>query len=88
MAHESARTDRILIVGTQGSMAFSVFNYAPIELHTSQGTEQIEVPNPSYVQYPIIKSVIGHLQGVGVCSCTSVSATPTNWVLDRILGKY
>ena len=87
VAHESARTDRILIVGTQGSMAFSVFNYAPIELHTSHGTELIEVPNPPYVQFPIIKSVIEHLQGFGLCACTSVSATPTNWVLDRILGK-
>ena len=87
VAHESARTDRILIIGTQGSMAFSVFNYAAIELHTTRGTELIEVPNPSYVQFPLIKSVIEHLQGIGVCSCTSVSATPTNWVLDRILGK-
>ena len=87
VAHESARTDRILIIGTQGSMAFSVFNYAPIELHTSHGTELIDVPNPPYVQFPIIKSVIEHLQGFGVCQCTSVSATPTNWALDRILGK-
>ena len=87
VAHESARTDRILIVGTQGSMAFSVFNYSPIELHTSQGTELIEVPNPPYVQFPLIKSVIEHLQGLDVCTCTCVSATPTNWVLDRILGK-
>ena len=87
VAHESARTDRILIIGTQGSMAFSVFNYAPIELHTSQGTQLIEVPNPPYVQFPLIKSVIEHLQGLSVCSCTSVSATPTNWVLDRIIGK-
>ena len=39
-------------------MAFSVFNYAPIELHTSHGTELIDVPNPPYVQFPIIKSVI------------------------------
>ena len=68
-------------------MAFSVFNYAPIELHTSDGTEIIDVPNPAYVQFPLIKNVIEHLQGRGVCSCTSVSATPTNWVLDRILGK-
>ena len=87
VAHESARTDRILIVGTRGSMAFSVFNYVPIELHTSDGTEIIDVPNPAYVQFPLIKNVIEHLQGRGVCSCTSVSATPTNWVLDRILGK-
>ncbi len=87
VAHESARTDRILIVGTEGSMAFSVFNYDPIELHTSQGTELIEVPNPPYVQFPLIKSMIRHLQGLDVCNCSSVSATPTNWALDRILGK-
>ncbi|MCR4602350.1 MAG: Gfo/Idh/MocA family oxidoreductase [Prevotella sp.] len=87
VAHESARIDRILIIGTRGLLSFSVFTYAPIELHTSKGTDLIDVPNPPYVQFPLIKSVIEHLQGLGVCSCTSVSATPTNWVLDRILGK-
>ena len=88
VAHESARADRILIIGDQGSLSFSVFNYAPIVLHTSRGEERIEVPNPDYVQYPLIKNVIEHLQGLAVCECTSVSATPTNWALDRILGKY
>ena len=88
VAHESAREDRILVIGQQGSLSFSVFTYQPITVHTSHGTENIEVPNPPYVQYPIIKSVIEHLQGRGVCSCTSVSATPTNWALDQILGKY
>lgn len=88
VAHESARADRILIIGEEGSLSFSVFNYAPIVLHTSHGEERIEVPNPDYVQYPLIKNVIEHLQGLAVCECTSVSATPTNWALDRILGKY
>ena len=27
-------------------------------------------------------------QGFGLCKCTSVSATPVNWVMDRILGKF
>ena len=88
VAHESARVDRILIIGNEGSLSFSVFNYAPIELHTSKGTQRFEVANPAYVQFPLIKSVCEHLQGLGVCTCTSVSATPVNWALDRILGKY
>ena len=88
VAHESARVDRILIIGNEGLLSFSVFDYAPIELHTSQGTQRIEVPNPSYVQYPLIKNVCEHLQGLAVCTCTSVSATPVNWAMDRILGKY
>lgn len=87
VAHESAHEDRIDIVGDLGSLSFSVFDYAPIRLHTSQGTEVLEVPNPPYVQYPLIKNVIEHLQGLSVCTCTSVSATPVNWVMDRILGK-
>ena len=88
VAHESAREDRIEIIGDQGSVSFSVFDYQPIKLHTCEGTETITVPNPPYVQYPIIKSVCEHLQGIGLCECTSVSATPVNWVLDRILGKF
>jgi predicted dehydrogenase len=88
VAHESAREDRIEIIGDQGSLSFSVFDYAPIILHTSEGTESIMVPNPPYVQFPLIKNVIEHLQGLSICQCTSVSATPVNWVLDRILRKF
>ena len=47
----------------------------------------ITVPNPPYVQLPLIKNVIEHLQGIGKCDCTSVSATAVNWVLDRVLWK-
>ena len=87
VAHESAREDCIELIGTEGLLSFSVFDYTPIHLQTSDGEESIVVPNPSYVQYPIVKSVIEHLQGRGVCTCTSESATPVNWVMDRILGK-
>ena len=82
------KEDRIELIGDQGSVSFSVFVYEPIRLHTSEGEENITVPNPPYVQYPIIKNVIEHLRGIGVCECTSISATPVNWVLDRILGKF
>ncbi len=87
VAHESAREDCIEVMGDKGRLTFSVFDYAPIQLYTSNGVESITVPNPSYVQFPLIKRVIEHLQGNGVCNCTSISATPVNWVLDRVLGK-
>ena len=88
VAHESAREDCIEIIGTKGQVSFSVFDYNPIRLQTSEGDENITVPNPPYVQYPLIKNVIEHLQGLAVCTCTSVSATPVNWAMDRILGKF
>ena len=87
VAHEAAREDRIELIGDQGFVSFSGFDYAPIKLRASEGTQKITVPNPPYVQYPLIKNVIEHLQGIGICECTSVSATPVNWVMDRILGK-
>ena len=87
VGHESAKEDCIEIIGDKGSLSFSVFTYEPIVLITSEGKQSITVPNPSYVQLPIIKHVIEHLQGIGHCECTSVSATPVNWVLDRILWK-
>ena len=87
VGHESAKEDRIEIIGDKGSLSFSVFTYEPIVLITSEGKHSITVPNPSYVQLPMIKHVIEHLQGIGHCDCTSISATPVNWVLDRVLWK-
>ena len=87
VGHESAKEDRIEIIGDKGSLSFSVFTYESIVLITSEGKQSITVPNPSYVQLPMIKHVIEHLQGIGHCDCTSISATPVNWVLDRVLWK-
>ena len=87
VGHESAKEDCIEVIGEKGSLSFSVFTYQPIEVITSEGKNSITVPNPPYMQLPLIKSVIEHLQGIGKCDCTSVSATAVNWVLDRVLWK-
>lgn len=87
VAHQSARRDRISIVGTKGKIVFSVFDYDPIVLDTEKGQEQIVVPNPPYVQMGLIEQVVKHLRGIQKCDCDSISATPTNWVMDRVLGK-
>lgn len=88
VGHESATIDRITVIGLKGTLEFSVYQYDPIKLVTSDGVQSIKVANPPYVQLPIIQSVVRHLQGLGECSCTSVSATPVNWVMDRILWKF
>lgn len=88
VGHESAKEDRIEVIGDRGMISFSVFNYDPIQIITSEGSMEITVPNPPYVQLPLIRAVVEDLQGFGVCTATSVSATPVNWVMDRILGKF
>lgn len=87
VAHESAKEDRIDIVGERGSLSFSVFTYQPIVLQNEEGRQEFEEPNPPYVQLPLIKLVVDHLIDRAICRCDSVSATPVNWVVDRILGK-
>lgn len=88
VGHDSAREDRIEIIGDKGMLSFSVFDYQPIELITSLGKKIINIENPKYVQMPLIQNVVESLQGKSECKCTSISATPTNWVMDRILGKF
>lgn len=88
VGHPSATVDCIEVIGDKGLLTFSVYDYAPIRLVTTKGEQSIAVPNPPYVQLPIIKSVIEDLQGLGICNCTCVSATPVNWVMDRILNKF
>ena len=87
VAHQSARRDRISIVGTKGKVVFSVFDYEPIVLDTEKGKEHIVIDNPPHVQMGLISEVVAHLQGKKTCKCDSKSATATNWVMDRILGK-
>ena len=87
-AEDTISAARITVIGDKGSLYFSVYNYDPIHVVTSEGNISYVVPNPSYVQLPIIREVIRHLQGEAECECTSVSATPVNWVMDRILGKF
>ena len=87
VAHDSAKEDRIEIIGDKGMICFSVFTYDPIALHTERGREEILPTNPPYVQLPLIQAVVEHLQGKAICTCDGISATPANWVMDRILNK-
>ena len=87
VAHESAKTDRIEIIGTRGRLSFSVFTYEPIVLQNEEGTQEIIVENPPHVQLPLIQNIVEHLQKRAICTCDSISATTVNWVMDRVLRK-
>ena len=87
VSDESSKEDHIEIFGSKGCLKFSVFTFEPIELRTVEGTKEFNIPNPPYVQLPLIRNIVEHIQHIGHCECDCVSATPTNWVLDKILGK-
>lgn len=87
VAHQSAKEDRIELIGDKGMICFSTFTFEPIALHTENGREEFTPANPEHIQQNLIKAVVEHLQGKSVCNCDCISATTTNWVMDRILGK-
>lgn len=87
VADESAKEDRIEIIGDKGMVCFSVFTFQPIALHDSTGRHEFDIPNPEHVQFPLVQAVVDHLNGKSECTCNGLSATPTNWVMDKILGK-
>jgi predicted dehydrogenase len=69
VAQESAREDRIVVIGDKGTISFSVYTYEPIRLYTEGKCEEILVENPIYVQQPIIQAVVDHLLEHKVCTC-------------------
>ena len=87
VAHESAKEERIEVIGDKGMICFSTFTFDPIALHTIRGREEILPPNPEHIQINLIQAVVDHLLGKSICTCDGISATPTNWVMDKILGK-
>jgi len=87
VAHSSAKEDRIEIIGDKGMICFSTFTFDPIAIHTEKGREEFVIENPEHIQFNLIESVIHQLQGKSICACDGISATPTNWVMDKILGK-
>jgi predicted dehydrogenase len=88
VADESAKEDRIELIGDKGMICFSIFTFQPIALHDDTGRHEFDIPNPEHVQFPLVQAVVNHLNGGEKCSCDGLSATPTNWVMDRILGKF
>ncbi len=82
------RTDEITIFGSQGSIRFSTFRFTPIVLNNASGEKIFTEENPENIQFYLIQSIVNYLNGKGDYPVSDFrSATRTNWVMDKILGK-
>jgi predicted dehydrogenase len=79
-------TDSIKIFGTLGSVEFSTFDFTPIKLITSSGSEEFMPPNPENIQYWFIRNMVEDLR-LDQVNGNGESAIRTNWLMDKILGK-
>jgi len=76
------------IVGSLGKISFSTYGEEPILLTTIEGTTQIHIIKPVYIQQQLIQVVVNELNGVGVSPSNGISAARTTWIMDEILKNY
>lgn len=80
--------DCVEIIGSEGLIAFSIFDLeAPLLLETEEVAEEIVVVPELHVHRPFIESVVESLNGKGQCSSTAQSALRTVRVMDHILAQ-
>ncbi|MFH1497514.1 MAG: Gfo/Idh/MocA family oxidoreductase [Verrucomicrobiota bacterium] len=84
----AAHADEVVIEGTDGRLAFSVFGDEPLRLQTRDGEQTFARPNPEHVQQPLIQTVVDALLGRGECPSTGESARRTSAVMDTVLDAY
>jgi len=85
-AHE--KLDEVQLVGSLGTLSFSVFDEEPLELRRIDGQRSIPAPYPATVQQPLIQTVVDELLGRGRCPSTGTSALRTARVVDTILAGH
>lgn len=76
------------IVGSTGSLRFSVTRASPIERVSRDASELIPVGDPEHVQQPLIQSIVDEMNGVGRCPSTGHSALRTAHALDTVMRSF
>jgi len=79
------RTDKVEILGSQGSIRFAVLDEAPIELENASGYQTLEIPYPDHIQEFHVENIKQHLLGNAVHPSTGKTGLHTAWVMEKIL---
>ena len=83
----ATKLDRTEVIGTQGSLVFSIFGNDPVIIRKGRQVRRLKLFNPVTIQQPLIQTVVDELLGKGKCPSTGISAARTNWVMDQLLGN-
>jgi predicted dehydrogenase len=79
--------DCVQILGSQGTIEFSVFDGAPIRLTTKIETIEISIEHPNPVQLPHVQAMRDALLKNEKHPSIGKTAAHTAWVMDRMLGR-
>lgn len=76
------------IIGSRGSIRFSITRPLPIRVITDGEAREIAVADPPHVHQPLIQSIVDELNGDGKCPSDGDSALRTARVLDAIVRDF
>ncbi|NOY36545.1 MAG: Gfo/Idh/MocA family oxidoreductase [Chlorobi bacterium] len=88
VANPVSQTDTIEVFGSEGHIRFSTFQVVPLTLVTGSGETEFTFQNPENIQFNLIKTVVGAIQGKGECPSTGLTAARTNRVLEEVVKDY
>ncbi len=77
--------DDIVLLGTEGQLTCSTFDFKPIELLTVSGKTLFDYERPLHIQEGLISDIVRELRGEGRCPSTGESALRTTKVIDAVL---
>ncbi len=87
--HTASSVDRLELVGTRGTLSFSVFGKEPIDLNLGGTHERIETEQPEHVHLPLVQSIVSELSGGAErCPSTGQSALRASEVMDTVLEAF
>ena len=79
------RTDRATLIGTRGSIIFSVFDETPMVLKGWRRCDEVMIENPQPIQLPHVAAINRHLAGGPRHPSMIDSGLRTAWVSEQIL---
>jgi predicted dehydrogenase len=80
--------DQMRLVGTHGTIAFSLFHGDDVVVSTSDGEKRFARPNPPHVHQPLIQTIVDELRGRGRCESTAASGLRAAAVMERAVAAY
>ena len=81
------REDQVEIIGSKGSIIFSVFDENPIQLITPKETISLTIEHPENIQLYHVQNMKKHLDSIEQHPSTGETALHTAWIMDKILGR-
>lgn len=79
--------DEVVILGSEGSIAFSIFKEAPLRIIQGEDSREIFIENPKHVQLPHVLNMARHLKEADYQHpATGKEALHANWIMDQILA--